>query len=52
MLKMFFFSILTAFAVSLFAQKGSVSGRVIDAENGQPLEYASVAIYNSVDNTS
>ena len=49
MLKMFFFSILTAFAVSLFAQKGSVSGRVIDAENGQPLEYASVAIYNSVD---
>ncbi len=49
MLRIFFFSILTVLAVNLFAQKGTVSGRIIDAENGQTLEYASVAIYRSTD---
>jgi outer membrane receptor protein involved in Fe transport len=47
--KIFFASIFILLSVSLFAQKGTVSGRVIDAENSQPLEYASVAIYSAED---
>jgi outer membrane receptor protein involved in Fe transport len=37
------------FSGNLLAQKGIVSGRVVDSENGQPLEYASVAVYSTID---
>ena len=32
---------------NLFGQKGSVSGKIVDAENNAILEYASVAVYRS-----
>jgi hypothetical protein len=32
---------------NIFAQKGSVSGKIVDAENNAILEYASVAVYRS-----
>lgn len=47
--KVLFLFIFILFSGNLLAQKGIVSGRVTDSENGQPLEYASVAIYNSID---
>ncbi len=49
MLRILFVSIFIFFSVNIFAQKGIVSGRVIDSENSQPLEYASVAIYGAAD---
>ncbi len=41
--------VFTAFLYSgiLLAQKGSVSGKIIDAESKQALEYASVAVFKS-----
>ncbi len=49
--KIFFLFIFILVSVNLFAQKGSVSGRITDSETNQPLEYASVAVYNAVDSS-
>ncbi|HPE77450.1 MAG TPA: TonB-dependent receptor [Draconibacterium sp.] len=48
-LKIFSTVIFIFSSFTLFAQKGTVSGKVIDSVNGQPLEYASVAVYNATD---
>lgn len=41
-------SILFCVALSLFAQnKGSISGIIIDSSNNQPIEFVSVALFNS-----
>ncbi len=47
--KFLFLLIFITFSGNLLAQKGTVTGRVTDSENGQALEYASVAIYNVID---
>ncbi len=47
--KIFSIFIFILFSNHLLAQKGIVSGRVIDSENSQPLEYASVAVYGAAD---
>ena len=47
--KIFSIFILILLSGNLFAQKGSVSGHVSDAETDQPLEYSSVAVYNATD---
>ncbi len=49
--KLFPLFIFILFSVNLFAQKGSVSGRVTDSETNQPLEYASIAVYNASDSS-
>jgi outer membrane receptor protein involved in Fe transport len=48
-IKILTLSIFLLLTVHLFAQNGSVSGSVIDAENSEALEYASVAIYSAED---
>ena len=44
-------SVFIIVSFSLFAQNGTVSGRVEDAVTKQPLEYASVAIYSVTDSS-
>ncbi len=48
-IKFTFVLIFAIFSINLFAQKGIVSGRVIDWNSGQPLEYASVVVYATAD---
>lgn len=49
--KFLFVFIFIVFSGNLFAQKGIVSGRIVDSETNLPLEYASVAVYNSTDSS-
>ncbi len=42
---------LIIFSGQLFAQKGSVSGRIADLETNRAIEFASVAVYNSADSS-
>jgi outer membrane receptor protein involved in Fe transport len=48
-IKFIFVFIFAICSFNLFAQKGTVSGRIIDSKSGQPLEYASVVVYASAD---
>ncbi|HSH20301.1 MAG TPA: carboxypeptidase-like regulatory domain-containing protein, partial [Draconibacterium sp.] len=48
-LKYIFVFIFVINSIILFAQKGIVSGHISDIETDQPLEYASVAVYNASD---
>lgn len=50
-IKVFFLFLFILVSGNLFAQKGSVSGRIIDLDSNQPLEYASIAIYNAADSS-
>ncbi|MGX5820183.1 TonB-dependent receptor domain-containing protein [Chitinophaga lutea] len=43
--------VLMAFAGAAFGQKASISGAVQDQKDAQPLEYASVALFNSADSS-
>lgn len=47
--KIYFIFIFLLYSFNLLAQNGTVSGRVVDSENSQPLEYASVVVYSIVD---
>ncbi len=49
--KFTFVSIFVIFSINLFAQKGTVSGRVEDSASSIPLEYASVAVYSAADSS-
>ncbi len=48
-IKFIFVFIFAICSFNLFAQKGIVSGRIIDSNSGQPLEYASVVVYATAD---
>ncbi len=50
-LRLQFILLFIIFPNLLYAQKGSVSGRITDAKTNQPLEYASVAVYNATDSS-
>src|SRR6187431_240262 len=51
--KKFFVSIflMLFFSYHISAQNGSIKGMVLDSQNSEPIEYASVAIINSIDNS-
>ncbi|WP_246229500.1 carboxypeptidase-like regulatory domain-containing protein [Mucilaginibacter humi] len=44
-----FFLALIFSVASVFAQTTLIKGRVIDAKSQSPVEYASIALFNSVD---
>jgi len=50
-IRFLFVFIFVIFSFSIFAQKGSISGRITDIETNQPLEYASVALYSVTDSS-
>lgn len=49
--KYFFYILLILFIQTVSAQKASIKGTVLDSQNGEPIEYASVALLNSADNS-
>ena len=50
--KQFFFNLLLLlFFQTISAQKASIKGTVLDSQNAEPIEYASVALLNPVDNS-
>ena len=48
----FFYLILILFSIqTIVAQKSSIKGIILDSQNLQPIEYASIALLNPTDNS-
>ena len=50
-MKILLTGLLLIFGTLIYAQDGSVSGSVADSKSGNPLEFASVVLYSSVDSS-
>jgi len=50
-LKQYCLSFLLIFIQTISAQKASIKGTILDNQNANPIEYASIALLNSVDNS-